>query len=85
MEALNTLQSNFAAVAAVRKLGPAMHKNAIPEMIDWCRRTGYEVWVTLSAHWAMATSCQRTGQTPATRTGLRHITDRQGSHHTMTR
>ncbi|KAH7119929.1 Mur ligase [Dendryphion nanum] len=39
--ALNTLQSNFAVVAAVRK-GKEMNKLAIPEMIDWCRKAGYE-------------------------------------------
>ena len=41
--ALNTLQSNFATVDAIRKSGRSMNKNAIPEMIEWCRRIGYEV------------------------------------------
>ncbi|KAI9825872.1 MAG: Folylpolyglutamate synthetase [Thelocarpon impressellum] len=40
--ALNTLQSNFATVNAIRKSGNGMNKNAIPEMIEWCRRAGYE-------------------------------------------
>ena len=41
--ALNTLQSNFAVVNAIRKTGKGMNKQAIPEMIDWCRKIGYEV------------------------------------------
>lgn len=41
--ALNTLQSNFAIVDAIRKSGVGMNKQAIPEMIEWCRRIGYEV------------------------------------------
>ncbi|KAF2721827.1 FolC bifunctional protein [Polychaeton citri CBS 116435] len=40
--ALNTLQSNFSIVDAIRKSGRGMNKNAIPEMIEWCRRIGYE-------------------------------------------
>ncbi|KAL8792624.1 MAG: hypothetical protein Q9195_004752 [Heterodermia aff. obscurata] len=40
--ALNTLQSNFSIVDAIRKSGRGMNKQAIPEMIDWCQRTGYE-------------------------------------------
>jgi hypothetical protein len=41
--ALNTLQSNFAIVDAIRKSGRGMNQQAIPEMIDWCRKIGYEV------------------------------------------
>jgi hypothetical protein len=41
--ALNTLQSNFSIVDAIRKSGKGMNQNAIPEMIDWVKRTGYEV------------------------------------------
>ncbi len=41
--ALNTLQSNFAVIDAIRKSGRGMNKNAIPEMIDWCRRAGHDV------------------------------------------
>ena len=41
--ALNTLQSNFAIVDAIRKSGKGMNKKAIPEMIEWCRKGGYEV------------------------------------------
>jgi hypothetical protein len=41
--ALNTLQSNFSIVDAIRKSGRGMNKQAIPEMIEWCRKTGYEV------------------------------------------
>ncbi|KAF2476643.1 FolC bifunctional protein [Lindgomyces ingoldianus] len=40
--ALNTLQSNFSIVDAIRKSGKGMNKQAIPEMIEWCRRVGYE-------------------------------------------
>lgn len=40
---LNTLQSNFAVVDAVRRSGGGMNKQAIPEMIDWCQKTGYMV------------------------------------------
>ena len=43
VSALNTLQSNFTVVDAVRKSGRGMNKNAIPEMIEWCQRIGYEV------------------------------------------
>jgi folylpolyglutamate synthase len=41
--ALNTLQSNFAIIDAIRKSGRGMNKQAIPEMIEWCRKIGYEV------------------------------------------
>ena len=41
--ALNTLQSNHSIVDAIRKSGRGMNKQAIPEMIDWCQRAGYEV------------------------------------------
>ncbi|KAF2090925.1 FolC bifunctional protein [Saccharata proteae CBS 121410] len=40
--ALNTLQSNFSIVDAIRKSGRGMNKLAIPEMIEWCRKIGYE-------------------------------------------
>ncbi|KAF2823282.1 FolC bifunctional protein [Ophiobolus disseminans] len=40
--ALNTLQSNFAIVDAIRKSGRGMNKQAIPEMIEWCHKIGYE-------------------------------------------
>ncbi|KAL5118356.1 hypothetical protein ACEQ8H_003705 [Pleosporales sp. CAS-2024a] len=40
--ALNTLQSNASVVAAVRNSGLGMNKQAIPEMIEWCRKAGYE-------------------------------------------
>lgn len=39
---LNTLQSNFAIVDAIRKSGKKMNEQAIPEMIEWCQRIGYE-------------------------------------------
>ena len=41
--ALNGLQSNHATIDAIRKTGQVINKQAIPEMIDWCRRIGYEV------------------------------------------
>jgi hypothetical protein len=41
--ALNTLQSNFSIVDAIRKSGKGMNQNAIPEMIEWVKKTGYEV------------------------------------------
>ena len=41
--ALNTLQSNFAIVDAIRKSGRSLNQNAIPEMVEWCQRIGYEV------------------------------------------
>ncbi|KAK5130374.1 hypothetical protein LTR08_002166 [Meristemomyces frigidus] len=42
VQALNSLQSNFSIVDAIRKLGPGWNKLAIPEMIGWVRRIGYE-------------------------------------------
>ncbi|KAF4549638.1 Folylpolyglutamate synthase-like protein [Elsinoe fawcettii] len=42
VQALNTLQSNFQIVDAIRKSGRGMNQNAIPEMIEWTRRIGYE-------------------------------------------
>ena len=39
---LNTLQSNFAIVDAIRKSGQAMNEQAISEMQQWCRKIGYE-------------------------------------------
>lgn len=45
VNALNTLQSNFAILDAIRKSGKARNKDAIPEMRDWCRKIGYEVCV----------------------------------------
>ncbi|KAK3720135.1 hypothetical protein LTR37_003959 [Vermiconidia calcicola] len=40
--ALNTLQSNFSAVEAIKKLGPGWNKQALPEMREYARRIGYE-------------------------------------------
>ncbi|PGH14717.1 hypothetical protein AJ79_02883 [Helicocarpus griseus UAMH5409] len=39
---LNQLQSNFAIVNAIRKAGPNMNLQAIPEMIEWCKKIGYQ-------------------------------------------
>lgn len=41
--ALNGLQSNFSIVEAIRKAGPGWNARAIPEMLSWVRRIGYEV------------------------------------------
>ena len=41
--ALNTIQSNYAIVNAIRTSGRSLNKQAIPEMIEWCRKIGYEV------------------------------------------
>ncbi|KAJ4325942.1 hypothetical protein N0V94_000306 [Neodidymelliopsis sp. IMI 364377] len=40
--ALNTCQSNFSIVDAIRKSGRGMNKAAIPEMIEWCSKIGYK-------------------------------------------
>ncbi|KAI1621568.1 folylpolyglutamate synthase [Exophiala viscosa] len=40
--ALNTLQSNFAIVDAVRKSGGKMNELSIPEMKEWLRKIGYQ-------------------------------------------
>ncbi|KAI4198079.1 MAG: hypothetical protein LQ350_005520 [Teloschistes chrysophthalmus] len=40
--ALNTLQKNSAVIESVRKAGMSLNSQAIPEMIEWCRRVGYE-------------------------------------------
>ena len=40
---LNTLQSNFAVVDAIRKSGRSLNQQAIPEMIEWCEKVGYKV------------------------------------------
>ncbi|KAF2142172.1 uncharacterized protein K452DRAFT_287390 [Aplosporella prunicola CBS 121167] len=49
VSALNTLQSNFSIVDAIRKSGRGMNQNAIPEMIEWSRKAGYEVYGSPSA------------------------------------
>ncbi|KAK5109702.1 hypothetical protein LTR62_006825 [Meristemomyces frigidus] len=42
VQALNSLQSNFSAVEAIRKQGPGWNKRALPEMREWVRRIGYQ-------------------------------------------
>ncbi|OKL64569.1 hypothetical protein UA08_00134 [Talaromyces atroroseus] len=37
-----TYDSNFSIVNAIRQSGRPMNQNAIPEMIDWFRKVGYE-------------------------------------------
>ncbi|EXJ81433.1 folylpolyglutamate synthase [Capronia epimyces CBS 606.96] len=39
---LNTLQTNFAIVDAIRKSGGKLNERAIPEMREWCRKIGYQ-------------------------------------------
>jgi hypothetical protein len=41
--ASNTLQSNYAVVKAIRDSGRSINQNAIPEMIEWLRKAGYQV------------------------------------------
>ncbi|KAL8905243.1 MAG: hypothetical protein Q9207_002752 [Kuettlingeria erythrocarpa] len=38
--ALNTLQTNSAVIDSICKAGISLNKQAIPEMIEWCRRVG---------------------------------------------
>lgn len=42
IHALNTLQSNFATIDAVRKSGINRNSMLMPEMIEWVRRIGYK-------------------------------------------
>ncbi|KAH7931248.1 FolC bifunctional protein [Leucogyrophana mollusca] len=42
VECLNTLQSNAATLEAVRAAGVRLNPNAIPEMIEYLQRIGYE-------------------------------------------
>ncbi|GAM40504.1 folylpolyglutamate synthetase [Talaromyces pinophilus] len=42
ISALNTLQSNFAIVNSFRQSGVNKNQYAIPEMVEWCRKIGYE-------------------------------------------
>lgn len=42
VNALNTLQSNFATIDAIRKSGGKANNQAIPEMLEWARRCGYK-------------------------------------------
>ncbi|KAF9579946.1 Folylpolyglutamate synthetase, partial [Lunasporangiospora selenospora] len=42
VEKLNSLQTNFAVLDAVRKSGGSANKNALPEMVEFVRRSGYE-------------------------------------------
>jgi folylpolyglutamate synthase len=42
VSALNTLQTNFAIVDAIRKSGRRMNESAIPEMRTWFQRLGYQ-------------------------------------------
>ncbi|GMG21500.1 unnamed protein product [Ambrosiozyma monospora] len=39
---LNSLQSNFATIQAVRQSGKTRNEMLIPEMVEWTRRIGYE-------------------------------------------
>jgi len=41
--ALNSLQTNFAVLEAIRKNVPDMNARAMPETIEWFNRIGYKV------------------------------------------
>ncbi|ANB11804.1 tetrahydrofolate synthase [Sugiyamaella lignohabitans] len=41
IEALNSLQTNFSIIDAIRKSGGKSNKDAIPQMLEWARRSGY--------------------------------------------
>ncbi|KAI0461435.1 hypothetical protein LJB42_001104 [Komagataella kurtzmanii] len=41
IRALNSLQSNYATIEAIRKSGNNRSANNIPEMVEWTRRIGY--------------------------------------------
>lgn len=43
VNALNNLQTNFAAIQAIRNSGQRSNELAIPQMIEWARRAGIEV------------------------------------------
>lgn len=43
VDKLNGLQTNFAVLEAVRKTGGSANKDAIPEMLEFVRRSGYKV------------------------------------------
>lgn len=46
IDALNSLQSGFKVIEqrlANRVAGTAVHKNAVPQMIEWLKRIGYQV------------------------------------------
>lgn len=47
IDALNTLQTNAAILEAVRAAGATLNPNAIPEMVDYLRRVGLEVFFLL--------------------------------------
>ncbi|KAI4127926.1 MAG: hypothetical protein LQ347_004386, partial [Umbilicaria vellea] len=40
--ALNTVQSNYAVISAIRASSRSLNKQSIPEMIEWCHKIGYE-------------------------------------------
>ncbi|KAL9046566.1 MAG: hypothetical protein Q9214_000629 [Letrouitia sp. 1 TL-2023] len=40
--ALNTLQTNSSIIDAIRRSGKSKNEQAIPEMIEWCRKIGHE-------------------------------------------
>lgn len=42
IEALNGLQTNFAVIDAIRKQGGKSNDQAIPQMVEWARRAGYD-------------------------------------------
>ncbi|KAI1910273.1 Phosphoinositide phosphatase sac1 [Ophidiomyces ophidiicola] len=40
--ALNSLQSNFSIVQEIQRSGGRMNKQAMAEMVDWCKKIGYQ-------------------------------------------
>jgi folylpolyglutamate synthase len=42
IDSLNGLQTNFAVIDAIRKAGTKANDQAIPQMLEWARRAGYE-------------------------------------------
>ncbi|CAN6607433.1 folylpolyglutamate synthase [Trichomonascus vanleenenianus] len=42
IEALNSLQTNFAVIQAIRAAGVKANDQAIPQMLEWARRAGYD-------------------------------------------
>lgn len=41
--ALNSLQTNFAIINAMRQSGRVLNEQSIPETIEWCRKIGHKV------------------------------------------
>jgi len=57
VHALNNLQTNFAAIDAIRKAGVKANDLAIPQMVEWIRRAGYQVSRDLLVKKSFTTVC----------------------------